>query len=111
MPDDARQAASGQLAAFMALHGQPLVTRGERMGEPCFTAAATREFLQLLRSLDARPLGMEVWRWIDGDLDIDALEIWYSRAGMTLPELHDDVARHLDSCQPGPDDRLTVQFE
>ena len=111
MQEDARKAVSGQLEAFLAMHGQPLVTRGERMGEPCFTGEAAREFLQLLRRLDAKPIGMEIWRWVDDDLDIDALGTWYSTAGMTLPELHDDAARHLDSIEPGPDDRLTVQFE
>jgi hypothetical protein len=104
-------AASAQLEAFMAMHGQPLVTRGERMGEPCFTGSATREFLALLRRVDARPIGMEIWRWVDGDLDIDGPATWYSLAGMSLPEIHDDAARYLDQVQPGPNDRLTVQFE
>ena len=106
-----RRHARAQLLAFLAQHGQPLDFRGEQMDELCLTGPAAREFLDLIRQVGLAPIGMEIWRWDGEGLDIDGPKTWYPEAECTLPEIHADAMLYLERIRPGPDDRLTVQFE
>ena len=108
--DDALAPSLAQVRAFVARHGQPHFHCGERLGEPLYTVEAARELLGLLARAGIPPIGMEIWRRDGEELDIVGIDTWYSRDDLSLPELQADAMLHLELIQPGPDDRLTVEF-
>jgi hypothetical protein len=102
--------ALAQVSAFVAQHGQPHVYRGEPMGAPLFTREAARELLHLLARAGIGPIGMEFWRHDGDELDIDGIDTWYPVTDRSLREIQADAMLYLDRIQPGPNDRLTVEF-
>jgi hypothetical protein len=96
------------LNEFLRTNGISLASGGS--AEFAVDLINARAFIEMLDDLGGNPLGIEVWRWVAGDLAIQSLDGWYSESGD--PQVNIESAKEFifgPSTRPG--DLYSIQYD
>jgi hypothetical protein len=95
------------LLAFQERHG---ISVDENFPPLALARGDALEFMRLLRSLNQRPVGIELWRHTARGYDVDGLGGWYSVID-DEKENFDEAVEYLSRGSFGDMDRFFVQYE